>query len=179
MKLKLTAVAVAFAALAPVAHADVQTSFPDGYVVLSAADKQPIAGAVSEWEIRRNFPKGSSRTGDTLTPADYAAAPSNAALVAQFPQTSFYAESSFAGSGYAGQPAAATSRTAAVTAPAIESTSPDGYRPVAGSVGAPLLVQAFPKPSFIDYVETASGGAVAVTSEQILATFPQPSSVAN
>ncbi len=175
MKLKLTAVAVALAALAPVAHADVQNSFPDGYVVLSAADKQPIAGAVSEWEIRRNFPKGSLRTGDALTPADRLAAPSNSALLAAFPQGSFYAEANH-GAPLQSAPVA-TATSARTTATAIEHTQPDGYRPVAGSVGSVGLVQAFPKPSFIDSVTTES--ASTGSSAEILAQFPQPSSVAN
>ena len=151
MKLKLSAIAVALAALAPVAHADVQTSFPDGYVVLSQADKQPIANAQSEWEIRKNFPRGSFRTGDALTPADRAAAPANAALVNSFPQ-GFYAES--VQPVYTGL--STTIAAGTPSSPVIEYTQPDGYRPAPSSV-------------------TVS----AVPAADLIAAFPQPSTLAN
>ena len=90
MKRSLSAIAVALAASLS-AQANAQT-FPDGYTVLSAEDLAPRAGAVSEWEIRQHFPKGSFRTSTTLTPEDLApragARPAHE-IVAEFPQPSF------------------------------------------------------------------------------------------
>jgi hypothetical protein len=88
MKRLLSAVAVTFA-LAAQANAQ---SFPDGYTPLSAEDLKPIAGARSEWEIRKDFPKGSFRHHPTLTPQDLqpiAGARSHQELMAGAPQPSF------------------------------------------------------------------------------------------
>lgn len=92
MKRLLPAVAVALALSPLAAQADVQTVFPDGYVVLSAEELAPRAGAVHEWEIRKHFPKGSFVNGAALTPEDrtpIAGARSAAELIAAFPQPSF------------------------------------------------------------------------------------------
>lgn len=89
MKRLLSAAAVTFAL---VAQANAQTVFPDGYTPLSAEDLKPIAGARSEWEIRKDFPKGSFRTSTTLSPQDLqpiAGARSAQELMAGFPQPSF------------------------------------------------------------------------------------------
>jgi hypothetical protein len=88
MKRLLSAVAVT---LAFAAQANAQ-SFPDGYRPLSAEDLKPIAGARAEWEIRKDFPKGSMRHHPTLTPQDrqpVAGARSSQELLAGFPQPSF------------------------------------------------------------------------------------------
>jgi hypothetical protein len=88
MKRLLSAVAVTFALAA---QANAQT-FPDGYTVLSADDLRPIPGAVSEWEIRKHFPKGSFLNNPTLTPQDrqpIAGARSSQEIMAHFPQPSF------------------------------------------------------------------------------------------
>jgi hypothetical protein len=92
MKRTIIAAAVALSAAAPLAQADVQTTFPDGYTVVADADKLPITNARSDWEIRKNFPRGSFRTGDAIQPADRAAAvvpaKSSAEILASFPQPS-------------------------------------------------------------------------------------------
>lgn len=87
MKRLLSAVAMTFV-LAAQANAQ---SFPDGYTALSAEDLKPIPGAVSEWEIRKHFPKPSFSTNPTLTPEDrrpIAGARSAPELLAGFPQPS-------------------------------------------------------------------------------------------
>lgn len=89
MKRLLSAAAITFAL---VAQANAQTVFPDGYTPLSAEDLKPIPGARSEWEIRKDFPKGSMREHITLSPEEMqpiAGARSAQGLIAGFPQPSF------------------------------------------------------------------------------------------